>query len=145
MTSKMLELVEAQDLTAAAQFTLDNMAPYYAMYGVDWELNDVYQATKDLVNFNIVFNGQHIGVVRLSFEGDCCQLRDIQIGAAHQSKGFGAQVIAIVMAMAERRRLAAVELKVFQRSPAHKLYSRVGFRVVNKDDRFYYMRRSTAD
>ena len=135
----MLEIVKTKALKAAAQFTFDNMKPYYQMYGVDWEVEDVYQATQDLCNFDILASGQPIGVLRLSFERELCQLRDIQIGAAHQSKGYGAQVISIVKDLARKRHLKSIELKVFQRSPAHKLYRRIGFTIDSEDDRFYYM------
>lgn len=140
----MLEFVDTKDLQYAAQFTFNNMKPYYEMYGVDWEVEDVHQATKDLSNFDILANGQHIGVLRLSFEGERCQLRDIQIGAVHQSKGYGAQVISKVKSIALQRNLKFIVLKVFQRSPAHKLYSRIGFAVDSEDDRFYYMSLSVS-
>ncbi len=135
----MLEIVDTKDLKSAAQFTFDNMKQYYEMYEVDWGVEDVYQASKDLSNFDILANGQYIGVLRLSFEGERCQLRDIQVGADHQSKGYGAQVISTVKKIALQRNLKFIELKVFQRSPAHKLYSRIGFTIDSEDERFYYM------
>jgi GNAT superfamily N-acetyltransferase len=135
----MLEIVETRDLESAAQFTFDNMKPYYEMYGVDWGVEDVYDATKDLLNFDILNNHQRIGVLRLSFDGERCQLRDIQIETVNQNKGYGAQVISMVKNIAQQRNLKFIVLKVFQRSPAHKLYSRIGFKVDGKDERFYYM------
>ena len=135
----MIEIVETNDLKSAAQFTYDNMKPYYEIYEVDWGTEDIYQATKDLLNFDILANGERIGVLRLSFEGARCQLRDIQIGTAHQSKGYGAKVISAAKGIVQQKNLKFIDLKVFQRSPAHKLYSRLGFKVDNEDDRFYYM------
>ena len=130
----MLEIVATEDLKAAAHFTFNNMKPYYEMYAVDWDVEDVYQATKGLKNFDILCKDQHIGVVRLSFDEGRCQLRDIQIAAIFQNKGYGALVIAKVVDIARQH-----SVKVFQRSPAFKLYSRIGFAVDRKDDRFYYM------
>ncbi|MGB0833155.1 MAG: GNAT family N-acetyltransferase [Psychrobium sp.] len=135
----MLQIIKTTDLKAAAQFTLDNMQVYYQMYDVDWQLDDVYQATEALDNYDIQVDGQLVGVLRLSFNDSACQLRDIQIGSAHQSKGYGAQVIELVKDMAKQRDCSTVELKVFQRSPAHKLYSRVGFTLDKEDEKFYYM------
>lgn len=135
----MLKIVKATNLKSAAQFTLDNMQVYYEMYDVNWNIDDVYQATKALDNFDILMNNELIGVLRLSFDNKICQLRDIQIGTAHQGKGYGAQVIDFVKAMAKDQQCHAIELKVFQRSPAHKLYSRVGFTIDKQDERFYYM------
>lgn len=135
----MLEIVATEDLKAAAQFTFNNMKPYYEIYAVDWDVEDIHQATKDLKNFDILCKGEHIGVVRLSFEEGRCQLRDIQIAAAYQNKGYGAHVIAKVVDIARQQSIKFIDLKVFQRSPAFKLYSRIGFAVDRKDDRFYYM------
>jgi len=135
----MLEIVATEDLKAAAQFTFNNMKPYYEMYAVDWDVEDVYQATKNLKNFDIMCKGQLIGVVRLSFEEGRCQLRDIQIAAIYQNKGYGAHIIAKVVDIARQQSVKFIDLKVFQLSPAFKLYSRIGFAVDRKDDRFYYM------
>lgn len=135
----MLNIVETQDLKSAAHFTLDNMKPYYEMYGVDWDLDDIYDATKGLSNFDLQAHGDHIGVLRLSFENGRCQLRDIQVSTKHQNKGYGAAIIAQVFEIARERKTNFIELKVFKRSPAHRLYRRVGFKVDNEDDRFYYM------
>ncbi|MDC9521149.1 GNAT family N-acetyltransferase [Pseudoalteromonas sp. Angola-31] len=135
----MLEIVATEDLKAAAHFTFNNMKPYYEMYAVDWDVENIYQATKGLKNFDIMCKGQLIGVVRLSFEKGRCQLRDIQIAAIFQNKGYGALVIAKVVDIARQHSVKFIDLKVFQRSPAFKLYSRIGFAVDREDDRFYYM------
>lgn len=135
----MLEIVATKDLKAAAHFTFNNMKPYYEMYAVDWNVEDIYQATQGLKNFDILCKGQHIGVVRLSFEEGRCQLRDIQIAAAYQNKGYGAHIIAKVVDMARQQNVPFIDLKVFQQSPTFKLYSRIGFTVDRGDDRFYYM------
>jgi GNAT superfamily N-acetyltransferase len=135
----MLDIVETKDLKSAAFFTLDNMKEYYEMHSVDWGADDIYSATKELSNFDIQLHGQRIGVLRLSFEHGRCQLRDIQVSTDHQSKGYGAEIIAHVVEMARKHQSSHIELKVFQRSPAHRLYSRLGFKIDSEDDRFYYM------
>lgn len=135
----MLEIAETRDLAEAAQITFNNMIPYYEKYGVDWDEKDVYQATEGLLNFDVLKNGQVVGVLRLSFEEERCQLRDIQIGEEHQNKGYGKEVISLVKEIARQRGHSIIELKVFQCSPAFELYKRVGFEVERKDDRFYYM------
>lgn len=135
----MIRITQTTDLKATAQFTLDNMQVYYEMYDVDWELDDVYQATKALDNYDVLVDDTRVGVLRLSFDDNTCQLRDIQIGSAHQSKGYGAQVIELVKQMARECDCNTIKLKVFQRSPAHKLYSRIGFTFDKEDEKFYYM------
>ena len=135
----MLEIVATEDLKAAAQFTFNNMKPYYEMYAVDWDVENIYQATKNLKNFDILCKSQLIGVVRLSFEEGRCQLRDIQIETAYQNKGYGAHVIAKVVDIARQQGVKFIDLKVFQLSPAFKLYSRFRLAAARKGDRFYYM------
>ena len=135
----MLTLVESQDLKTAARFTLDNMQTYYDMYDVDWGVEEVYEATKGLMNFDVLSDGKPVGVLRLSFDDERCQLRDIQISESNQGKGYGAEIISKVVEMTREKGLDFIDLKVFQRSPAHRLYSRVGFNIVSEDDRFYYM------
>jgi GNAT superfamily N-acetyltransferase len=135
----MIEILETKDLKSAANFTLANMKPYYDKYKVDWSLDDIYEATKELSNFDLRLDGQCIGVLRISFENGHCQLRDIQIDAEYQGKGYGAAAIANLIAIARMREARVIELKVFQCSPAHRLYRRVGFIIESEDDRFYYM------
>ncbi len=135
----MLEIIRTKDLMSSAELTLDNMKPYYEMYEVDWGLSDVYRATAELSNFDIIRQGERIGVLRLSFDNQRCQLRDIQIASEHQSKGYGRQVILMVIEITKERRLQHTELKVFKRSPAYKLYRNMGFQTDKEDDRFYYM------
>ena len=86
-----------------------------------------------------MLNGEVIGAIRLAYETDRCLLRDIQIKATHQSKGFGALVIAKVVELAEEKQLSYVDLRVFKRSPAYRLYDRLGFVVESEDDKFYQM------
>lgn len=135
----MLDIVETQDVRSTAHFTLDNMKPYYDMYGVDWSVDDICEQTKGLSNFELQVHGHRIGVLRLSFENDRCQLRDIQIRKKYQNKGYGAWAITQVFVIAVERKFNFIELKVFKRSPAHRLYNRVGFKINNEDNRFYYM------
>ena len=135
----MPQFIKNEDLDSSAQLTLGNMQVYYDMYDVDWGISDVRIAISNLDNYDVVLNGEVIGAIRLAYETDRCLLRDIQIKATHQSKGFGALVIAKVVELAEEKQLSYVDLRVFKRSPAYRLYDRLGFVVEGEDDKFYQM------
>ena len=134
-----LQLSACEDLKASAQLTLDNMQTYYDIYNVDWGIQEISSAIAELVNYDITHDGQVIGALRLSFEDNECQLRDIQIAEPHKGKGFGGKVIAMVRDLAAKKGLNRIVLKVFQRSPAAHLYLRHGFIRMGEDDRFLYM------
>lgn len=77
------------DLQKAAQFTFDNMYQYYQRLAPDWDVAKVLQATEDLENYDILYNHEVVGVLRLQFEGQYCYLRDLQVVPTLQNKGIG--------------------------------------------------------
>ncbi|GIU44729.1 acetyltransferase [Shewanella sairae] len=140
----MIELSAANDLASAAELTLRNMQPYYKKYGLNWDSQTILTMTEDLDNHQILLNGEPVGVLRLSFKDDSCQLRDLQVDSRFQNKGIGKQVLSEVVRIAKQAsfkliELKFIELKVFKISPAVRLYQAFGFSVVQQDDRFYYM------
>ncbi len=109
------------------------------MYGVDWTLSDVCSAIENLENYDVVNDDGVFGIVRLSFENNRCQLRDIQVLSNQQNKGLGALVISKVTELARQKQLEFIDLRVFKRSPAYRLYGRLGFVTESEDDKFYQM------
>ena len=135
----MTQFIKTQDLDKSAKLTLANMQEYYDMYGVDWTLSDVRSAIENLENYDVVNADGVFGVVRLSFENNRCQLRDIQVVSNQQNKGLGALVISKVTKLARQKQLGFIDLRVFKRSPAYRLYDRLGFVIESEDDKFYQM------
>lgn len=136
----MPQFIKTKDLDSSAQLTLANMQVYYDMYDVDWVISDVRIAISNLDNYDVVLDGEVIGAIRLAYDAVRCHLRDIQIKATHQGKGYGALVIAKVVELAKEKQLSYVDLRVFKRSPAYRLYERLDFVVEGEDDKFYQMR-----
>jgi len=139
MESTMPELNKTKDLQYSAQLTLANMQEYYDMYNVDWGLTEILNAIDGLDNYDIVAAGQIIGAVRLSYDDGCCQLRDIQLIGNYKNLGLGASIVDQLVKLSRDRGCISIELKVFKRSPAYRLYQRKNFIVTKQDDRFYYM------
>jgi len=135
----MTQFIKTQDLDKSAKLTLANMQEYYDMYGVDWTLSDVRSAIENLENYDVVNADGVFGVVRLSFENNRCQLRDIQVVSTQQNKGLGALVISKVTELARKKHIEFIDLRVFKRSPAYRLYGRLGFVIESEDDKFYQM------
>ncbi len=135
----MLQLIETGDINRSAKLTFTNMKPYYDLNNVDWDLNDVSNAITELTNYDIYVDDKLVGALRLSFNDNRCQLRDIQVKADLQSKGLGAKTIAKTIELAKDQDAQFIDLKVFKNSPAHRLYSRLGFITEQSDERFYHM------
>jgi ribosomal protein S18 acetylase RimI-like enzyme len=61
-----------------------------------------------------------------------------------RGRGIGAQLLAALIAEAERQRLPALSLSVEPRNPAVRLYARLGFEVVGGVGGSLTMQRSTV-
>jgi ribosomal protein S18 acetylase RimI-like enzyme len=134
----------AKDLAKAASFTLTNMRPYYEQYSVEWDEAQIEKMTQELVNFDILFQEQPVGVIRLSFDNEECCLRDLQVDQSYQNRGIGSHALAEAERLAKEHRSKTLTLRVFKNSPAVHLYKRQGFGLTSEDERFYYMSRTVS-
>lgn len=135
----MISFQPCSDLAAAAALTFGNMQHYYQQFGVDWDAKQIEDLTRDLMNLDILADGQIVGVMRLSFDETSCTVRDLQIDPLFQNQGIGAQALDNAKHLAQAQGLKQMQLRVFSISPAVKLYQRYGFTINNQDERFYYM------
>lgn len=140
----MITFRPAKNLASAAELTLANMRSYYEQYSVEWDSVQIEKMTRELINFDILFEGEPVGVIRLSFDDDGCHLRDLQVDERYQGRGIGSQALAQAEKFAREAKANTLRLKVFKSSPAVRLYQRNGFSASSEDDRFYYMVRSMA-
>ena len=140
----MISFQPTENLSASAEITYDNMRSYYQHYSVDWEPSQIQELIAELENWDILYNGEVVGAVRLAFEEEACWLRDLQVSEPFQNKGIGAAAIEQVMQFALNAGKQQLSLRVFKISPAYQLYKRMGFVTDKRDDRFYYMSKSIA-
>lgn len=140
----MVTFIPAKDLARAARFTLTNMRPYYQHYSVDWDESQIEKMTQQLVNLDILLQGELVGVLRLSFDSEGCYLRDLQVEQKYQNQGIGSYALAEAERRAKEHSPAVLRLRVFKNSPAVNLYKRHGFSLTNADERFYYMSRAVS-
>ncbi|MEX3073069.1 GNAT family N-acetyltransferase [Vibrio alginolyticus] len=132
------------DFSKSATITFDNMRAYYEHYSIDWKQPNILEQITRLESWDILFNGEVVGAIRLEYDGDHCYLRDLQVLSSFQNQGVGAAALAETSRLAMDSGATQVRLKVFKISPAYHLYVRNGFVVEKEDDRFYYMSRPVS-
>jgi len=132
------------DLSKSAEITYKNMRPYYEHYLVDWEQPKILEQILSLDNWDILSDGEVVGVIRLSFDSNECYLRDLQVSEEFRNKGIGAAALAESTRLALASGAKKLKLRVFKISPAHHLYKRKGFKLVSEDEKFYYMEKATS-
>lgn len=115
------------------------MRPYYEHYLVDWKPSTILGQITGLDNWDILSNGEVVGAIRLLFDGGECYLRDLQVSEEFRNQGIGAAALSETVRLALASGVKKLKLRVFKISPAHHLYKRNGFILVNEDDKFYYM------
>ncbi|MFW8630668.1 GNAT family N-acetyltransferase [Vibrio natriegens] len=132
------------DFSESAEITFNNMRSYYEHYSVDWGQQQILEHIAKLESWDILFDGEVVGAIRLEYDDGHCYLRDLQVRSSFQNKGIGAAALAETARLANEAKRALIRLKVFKISPAYHLYQRSGFQVEKEDDRFYYMSRATS-
>lgn len=131
--------IPAKNLARSAEFTASNMAVYYKRYAVDWDRAQIIEQISNLDNWDIIYDGEVVGALRLSLNESECYLRDLQVAGHCQNKGIGAKALLKCEELARDFGASEVKLRVFKISPAYHLYLRQGYQVESDDDRFYYM------
>ncbi|CAH0533306.1 hypothetical protein VST7929_01170 [Vibrio stylophorae] len=134
-----LSFQATNDLLISAKLTQRNMHPYYAHYGVDWQIETITAQIAHLENLDIVCDGSIIGIIRLAFDDQGCYIRDFQIEEKYQNRGMGALALAHCEIYAKQLGYQQLRLRVFQISPAIHLYERCGFTRDKAEDNFYYL------
>lgn len=84
-----IKFVRSENPKRAAGFTYENMRVYYEQFAPDWDASKVYEVTSELENYDIIYLGNVVGVMRLEFEAEHCMLRELQVIAAAQNQGIG--------------------------------------------------------
>jgi GNAT superfamily N-acetyltransferase len=120
----------ADDFAFTHDLTRSNMNEYVTRHWGGWDAA-IYRANYD-AGENLILRraGERVGYVRLKPAGDALTLEDLQIRPDCQNQGLGAWALAEVTELARTRGYRAVRLRCFHENPAHRLYRRCGFVVV---------------
>ncbi|MBE8575202.1 GNAT family N-acetyltransferase [Vibrio sp. OPT18] len=122
-----VKLVKGSDPQFAELITKTNMASYYQARGIAWGHSQFLRSWDELDNYEVYVGGNRIGVIRFSYTRGTTFLRDFQILAEHQGRGFGAKCLDLVIEHANNQASAQLVLRVFSENPAIKLYQAKGF------------------
>ena len=134
-----IRFLRSENLKRTANFTFENMRVYYEQFAPDWDASKVLEVISELENYDILYNGQVVGVMRLQFENECCVLRDLQVVTTVQNKGIGNAALQEAKRLTSNANLNKLKLRVLKISPAINLYERNGFIKQSEDERFFNM------
>ncbi|WP_321809242.1 MULTISPECIES: GNAT family N-acetyltransferase [unclassified Burkholderia] len=124
-----LRPAEPGDFPFAEALTHGNMGGYYKRHGLVWRSDLFYASWRESENFILEADGERIGVLRVTEEGDSLHIRDVQIAAGHRGQGAGTYMLDMSHRWARARGLHELQLRVFVDNPAARLYLRMGYRV----------------
>jgi ribosomal protein S18 acetylase RimI-like enzyme len=88
----------------------------------------------------ITLDGADVGWLHVIDQGDALFLAQLFVDGPCQGRGIGTEVVNSLIGEAARAH-KAVTLGVVKSNPALRLYTRIGFRITDEDDRKFYMRR----
>jgi ribosomal protein S18 acetylase RimI-like enzyme len=117
------------DFKFAEALTHDNMGGYYKRHHLAWRADLFLGSWRESENFILEADGERIGVLRITEEGDSLHIRDVQIAEGHRRRGAGTYLLEISHRWARARGLRELQLRVFVDNPAARLYLRMGYRV----------------
>lgn len=117
------------DFEFAELLTRTNMGGYYRRHQLIWRSDLFLASYRESENFILELDGQAIGVLRLSEEGDSLHIRDVQIADGYRGNGAGTFLLDMSHRWARERGLRELQLRVFVDNPAARLYLRMGYRV----------------
>ncbi|UPR48719.1 GNAT family N-acetyltransferase [Vibrio cyclitrophicus] len=122
-----VRLINGSDPKFAESITKMNMASYYDARGIAWGHSQFLRSWDELDNYEVYVGGNRIGVIRFSYTSDTTFLRDLQILADYQGRGFGSKCLDLAIEHANNQASAQLVLRVFNENPAIKLYQSKGF------------------
>ena len=86
----------------------------------------------------ILLSGKPVGLLKVARDGKNWDLIQIQVLPEKQGTGLGSEVLTKLLDEAVQAK-AAVTLSVLKVNPARRLYERLGFRIVDENERAYDM------
>jgi ribosomal protein S18 acetylase RimI-like enzyme len=110
-----------------------------------WGWDENFQKKHFSRNFNpmnsqiILVNGVEVGELSVQDLADELFLSRILIKPAYQGQGLGTALIHGLQKQAQARKVP-VTLQVLKVNPAHRLYKRLGFQIVEESNTHYWMK-----
>ncbi|ACC70558.1 GNAT family N-acetyltransferase [Paraburkholderia phymatum] len=124
-----LRKASMDDFQFAEALTRNNMGGYYRRHHLVWRSDLFLASWRESENFILEVDGERIGVLRITEEGDSLHIRDVQIAEGHRRRGAGTYLLDTSHRWARARGLSELQLRVFVDNPAARLYQRMGYRL----------------
>ena len=83
-----------------------------------------------------------IGFFSIRPETSFLYLETIQLLPPYRNKGYGAALFEHIENLAKSKNLFTIRLRVFKENPAHALYQRLGYKIIETDEYSYIMERA---
>jgi ribosomal protein S18 acetylase RimI-like enzyme len=83
-----------------------------------------------------------IGFFSIRLETSFLYLETIQLLPSYRNKGYGAALLEHIENLAKSKNLFTIRLRVFKENPAHGLYQRLGYKIIETDEYSYIMERA---
>ena len=106
-----------------------NMAQYLASRKISWDSALFSASWVEFENLMILDRAEVVGLLRLAIESDALAVRDLQVIPERHGRGIGTWALQEAIGIAAARGSPVVQLRVYQESPAQRLYARLGFEV----------------
>ncbi|PLZ02114.1 GNAT family N-acetyltransferase [Burkholderia sp. WAC0059] len=117
------------DSAFAETLTRTNMVGYYTRHRLTWAGEFFLASYRQSENYILESDGEPIGLLRLTEEGDSLHIRDLQIASGYRGQGAGTFLLNTSHRWARERGLRELQLRVFVDNPAARLYWRMGYRL----------------
>ncbi len=117
------------DFEFAEALTHRNMNGYYVRHHLVWRADLFLASYRESENFILELDGEAVGVLRVTEEGESLHIRDVQIAEGYRGYGAGTFMLDISHRWARERGLRELQLRVFVDNPAARLYLRMGYRL----------------
>jgi len=112
------------------------------VYGWDFEREKSYfDNNVSFERYHLILDkqGEKVGAINFYQKDNVIKINRIEVLANYQNKGIGSAVLDGIIEKAKNEN-RNVELRVFKINPAHRLYSRKGFKMFKESDTHFYMR-----
>ena len=146
MEYKLLEAVAA-DGKWVDELTVMTMKPYVeAAWENEADRLHYYKLNRfDLEHTKIIIvDGRRAGRLTVRSENDLLDLADLHLLPEFHGSGLGTRIIKDIIAEAFGKNLA-VELKCLRTNPVQGLYRRLGFKLIDEDEKRLYYRIEKGD
>ncbi|WP_051326779.1 GNAT family N-acetyltransferase [Aliagarivorans taiwanensis] len=131
----------AQNYQLAQRLVRLNMKNYYTQQQVEWNAQAFVDSWQDCENYELLVDGQVVGVVRWQAQGDDWYIRDLQVAEDFQNQGLGSWALEALIEEAQAEGIHNLRLRVFRGCRAQELYQRFGFEVTLPGDVVLTMKR----